>query len=69
MNKPRYIVGDILVNTCEMEELHYLIQTIGGGSKASTRPYFYDCLCVEGGWTETWWCHYVDASQQWEKAA
>jgi hypothetical protein len=53
MSKPRYAVGDILVNTCEMEELHYLIQIIGGGRKASTIPYFYDCLCVEGGWTET----------------
>ena len=72
MNEPRYKVGDILVNysdNAEHDDRHFLIHTIGGDGKASGKPYFYDCLCVELGWTEMWWCHYVDVSQKWEKVA
>jgi len=67
MNKPKYVVGDILVNTCEMEELHYLVFSIV--DSCHNDDSLYEFLSLDSDWTETWYCTYVDKSDVWQKAA
>ena len=67
MNKQRYVVGDILVNTGEVEEFHYLVfSVVDTGHKDDSH---YEFLSLDNDWTERWYCTYVDRSDVWQKAA